>query len=276
MGIASLVLGICGSLIAFTFFKDLSLIIGVVGLILGIIAIVKKHNRNLAIAGVVLSVIAIVLCFVTSFNFGNSANTGVTNDSGGNPKKVVVTADKVNVEEVGLTKAGDLVVKITNNNEGSVCLSYVYANFKDSAGNFAFKENLNNSFVCIPGNSSTMGYFWGYDRDYSQYPDVTFNCELANISDSFADSGVDVSSNNTGSQIAVTLKNSTGKPINHTSVVVIYYNGDEVVGAEYGSDNSTISAGGESFINVDYPTDKNYKDVEFDRFETYYVNASFA
>lgn len=274
MGLASLILGIIGLLISLTFFKDLSLILTILGIVLGIIAIIKKKTKGIAIAGIVLSALGLILCFLVDTN--NSTNgTGITNDSGNGKSTVSVTTEKVKVEKVGLTKAGDLVVKVTNNNKGSVCLSSITANFKDSSGNFALKKEAESSYVVIPAESYTLVYFWGFDENYSQYPEVSFKTELANISDDFAATGIKISSNNTGSQIAVSLKNNSGKTINSSSVVVIYYKDNEVVGAETGYDNSTVSNGSESYINVDYPEDSNYDNVSFDNFEVYYVNASF-
>lgn len=273
MSIASLVLGIIGLLISLTIFKDLSLILNILGVVLGIIAIVKRKNKGIAIAGVILSALGLILCFSIDSNTTTSG-TGITNDSGKGTKSVSVTTDKVEVEKVGLTKAGDLVVKVTNNNNGSVCLSSITANFKDSAGNFALKKEANNSFVVIPAKSYTLVYFWGFDEDYSQYADVSFKTELSNISEEFIVNGIELSSNNTGSQIAVTLKNNSGSSINSASVVVIYYNGNEVVGAESGYDSSSVANGSEAFINVNYPSDSNYDKVSFDKYEVYYINAS--
>lgn len=275
MGIASLVLGIIGFLVSFTLFQDLSLILSVLAVVLGIIAIVKKQSKGMAIAGVVLAVLGIIICFSTNSSSEESTGTGITNDKGKGSKVVSVSADKVKVEKLGLTKAGDLVVKVTNNNKGSVCLSSVTANFKDANGKFALKKESENTFIVIPGEESMLTYFWGYDENYSQYPEVEFNTELANISNDFASSGIELKSNNTGSQIAVTLKNDSGKTIKSSNVVVIYYQGNEIVGAQSGFDDSTVKNGNEAFINVDYPEDNDYNQVPFDKFEVYYVNASF-
>lgn len=274
LGIASLILGIIGLLISLTIFKDLSLILTILGIVLGIIAIIKKKNKGMAIAGVILSVLGLILCFSVDSN-NSSIDTGITNNSGSGTSIVPVTTEKVKVEKVGLTKAGDLVVKVTNNNKGSVCLSSIIANFKDSSGNFALKKEAENSFVVIPAESYTLVYFWGFKENYSQYPKVSFKTELASISEYFATTGIKLSSNNTGSQIAVTLRNNSGKTIGSSNVVVIYYNGNKVVGAETGYDNSTTSNGSEAYINVAYPKDSNYDNVSFDKFEVYYINASF-
>ena len=271
MGIASLILGIIGFLVSLTLFKDLSLIVSVIGLVLGIIAIIKKKNKKMAIAGVVLSALGLILCFTYD---STESSTGITND-GGVAKKVSVSVDKVKVEKMGLTKAGDLVVKVTNNNKGSVCLSSIKANFKDDSGNFALKEEAYNSFIVIPAESSIITYFWGFGKDFNQYPKVEFKSELANISNDFAVKGIKLSSNNTGTQIAVTLKNDSGKTITSSTVAVIYYSGNEIVGVASGYDDSKVQNGSEAYINVDYPMDSNYDDVSFDRYEVYYINAAF-
>lgn len=275
MEIASLVLGIVGMLVSLTIFKDLSLILCVLGIVLGIIAIVKKGKKGITIAGIILSAVGLILCFSVD-STTNTSGTGITNDSGKGTKTVQVSTDKVKVERLGITKAGDLVVKVTNNNKGSVCLSSITANFKDSSGNFALKKEAESSFVVIPAESSTLVYFWGFNENYSQYADISFRTELANISDDFAATGIELSANNTGSQIAVTLKNNSGKTIFSSQVVVIYYSGNEIVGAETGFDDSTVPNGSEAFINVYYPEDSNYKAVSFDKFEAYYINASFS
>ena len=178
MGIASLILGIIGLLISLTIFKDLSLILTILGIVLGIIAIIKKKSKGMAIAGIILSVLGLILCFSVDSDNSNTG-TGITNDSGSGTSTVSVTTEKVEVEKVGLTKAGDLVVKVTNNNKGSVCLSSITANFKDSSGNFALKKEAENSFVVIPAESNILVYFWGYDENYSQYQEVSFKTDLA-------------------------------------------------------------------------------------------------
>ena len=288
MGIASLILGLVGLGISTTSFKEISLIICTVGLVLGIISIVKNQNKGLAITGVVLSSLGFVLCFV--FNTGNPENgmmsasgtNMATNSVSDNKKndytdndKSTVSIEKIKIEKVGITKAGDLVIKIFNNNKKPVCLDSVKANFKDASGNFALKAESDSSFIVVPAEGATMTFFWGFEKDFSKYTDVQFKTEFSNISEDFADHGISVSANNTGSQIAVTLKNDSGKTIDSANVVAVYYVGNEVVGVETGYDDSKVSDGEEAYINVDYPDDSDYEDVNFDRYEVYYVNASY-
>ena len=86
MGIASLILSIISFLVSFPVlpvFKYLSLVLGILGVILGIIAIVKKTGKNFGIAGLVVSLIALVLLFTINGGsvFGPNSNKGNTNNN---------------------------------------------------------------------------------------------------------------------------------------------------------------------------------------------------
>lgn len=72
MAIASLILGIICLLVSFSIFKDISLICGVIGIVLGIIAIVKKKGKVLAIIAIVLSLLGLIILF----SAGGKDNTG--------------------------------------------------------------------------------------------------------------------------------------------------------------------------------------------------------
>lgn len=72
LAIASLVLGIVGLLLNFCL-GVLGIIFAIIGLILGIIAIVKKQG-GMAIAGTVLSTIALLVTLFWMFSIGEAAN----------------------------------------------------------------------------------------------------------------------------------------------------------------------------------------------------------
>lgn len=273
MGIASLVLGIIGFLMSFSIFGDLCLILSVVGGVLGIISIVKKQNKGMAIAGVILCVIAVIICFSNNNSTSPTTGTGKTIDTGNGTKTVQVSTENVVMEKAGITKAGDFVIKITNNNEGSVCLSYIKTAFKDESGNFALSKEAQQCFVVIPAHGTTYVYDWGFEEDYAKYPTYEFSCELANIADSFVFDGINVTSNNTGKQIAVTLANNSGETITSANVVVLFYKGNEIVGAKEGYSDSSVSNGSNSYINVEYPEDSKYNEVSFDKYEVYFSKA---
>lgn len=81
MGVAALVLGIISIIVGFVpFCGAIAFVPAVVGLILGIVDIVKKNKENkpkgLAIAGTILTAIAIVIIIITFwlFVFGAAAS----------------------------------------------------------------------------------------------------------------------------------------------------------------------------------------------------------
>ena len=273
MGIASLILGILSLLISFTWFADLSLILGVLALVLGIIAIVKKNGKGMGIAAVILSVLAIIILFSADTD-DTTTGTGINVDTGSGMQSVEVSTEKISFEKVGITKYGDFVIKVTNNNDGAVCLSTISTIFKDKDGVFVEKEEATSSFVCIPSKSSVIVYNSGYDKAYSKYENFEFSCELANIAEDFIYSGIHITSKNTGKQIAVTLANNSGQQISSCEVMAVYYKDNKVVGIEEGYSSDTTNTGSNCYINVDYAVDKNYNNVSFDKYEVYYINAS--
>lgn len=273
MGIASLILGILSFLISFSWFGDLSLILGILGGVLGVIAIVKKKGKGFGIAGVILSILALIILFSNPSNTDGKTGTGITTDNGNGTSKVSVSTENVKIEKVGITKSGDFVMKVTNNNEGSVCLSSISTIYKDANGNFVEKVETDSGFVCIPAKSSTLVYNWGYDKNFKQYPNYEFSCELANISESFIYDKLDITSNNTGKQIAVTVKNNNEKTLTDCRVVVAYYLNNEIVGISTGYSDATTASGSNAYINIEYPQDSNYNEVSFDKYEVFYINA---
>jgi hypothetical protein len=276
MGLASLILGILGFMISVTIFKDLSLILCVLGLVLGIIALVKKKAKVMAIIAIVLCVLGFGIAVGTSGSTSSDRTTGrgITNSSGDSKSKTVkVSTDKVEMSALGITAKGDFVIKVTNNNEGSVCLSTITTVFKDANGAFAVKKAAQESFAVIPAGQSIVVHDFGYGEDFSQYPTYEFSCELANISDNFLAEGIEIESSDTGKQIAVTVKNGSDKTIGSTEVSVDYYAGDQIVGVDTGYADSTTAAGASTYINVDYPKDSKYKDVGFDSYQVSYIHA---
>ena len=77
MSIAALILSILGFLISLSIFKDLSLILCVLAIVLGIIALVKKKGKVICIISIVLAVFGLI--FVFSENNGTTVTSQNTN-----------------------------------------------------------------------------------------------------------------------------------------------------------------------------------------------------
>ena len=94
MATASLILGIICFLVSFSIFKDFSLICGVIAIVLGIIAIVKKNGKGMAIVGIILSVIGFVVLSSESISSKPSANVATAKN--GENTYTGKTAEKTN------------------------------------------------------------------------------------------------------------------------------------------------------------------------------------
>ena len=248
------------------------------------------NNRKLIIISIIILVIGIVIGYeigvestknkienaINNVFNGESENDSIsskgTSKSNQNTKKA--SKDKIELEAIGLTEAGDFVVKVTNNNDVEVGLSDIVVNFMDENGNFALTKNAQQSFIKLSAQKTAYVYVWGFGEDFSKYPTYELSCEIANIADSFVADGVSITSNNTGTQIAVTLQNDSEYSITSAKVVVLYYKDGIIVGAEEGYSSTTTSVGNNVYVNVEYPEDANYDAIDFDTYEAYFLGAS--
>lgn len=284
MGVASLILGILSVILAFVpFIWIISIITAIVGLILGILALVKKTEKGKSIAGIILCVITILLVIVTLqdiFNtFNNAETTTSTNVETGRQETTNNEELKKNitVEAIGLTENGDFAFKIKNNNNQAVFIDTVNTIFKDANGNFMQKAESNAQFFGIGANSEIINYAWGYDTDFSKYPNYEFEIELSSewMAEDIVVDNFEITSNNTGEQISVQVKNNNDIAFDSITVLVAYYRNGIIVGCVEGyANNTTTAANGTAYINVYYPEDSNYDEVSFDTYETYLIEAN--
>ena len=85
----------------------------------------------------------------------------------------------------------------------------------------------------------------------------------------------EMTSNNTGEQISVQVKNNNDIAFDSITVLVAYYRNGSIVGCVEGYANDTTTpANGTAYINVYYPENSNYDEVSFDKYETYLIEAS--
>ena len=284
MEIASLVLGIVSIIIAFVpFIWILSIIVAIVGLVLGIIALVKKKERTKSIIGIILCTITILLVIVTlqdiSNTFNNIETTTSTNIKTGEQETTDNEELKKNItiEAIGLTESGDFAFKIKNNNNQAVFVDTVNTIFKDSNGNFMEKAESNAQFFGIGANSEIINYAWGYDKDFSKYPNYEFEIELSSewMAEDIVVDNFEIIANDTGKQVSVQVKNNNDSTLSSINVLVAYYRNGVIVGCVGGyANDTTTSAGGTAYINVNYPEDENYKEVSFDKYEVYLIEAN--
>ena len=97
MGVASLILAIISFLVSFSIFKDLSLILAILSIVLGIICLCKKKNKAMCIIAIVLSVISLIV------SFSDTSDTQVTSVNSSSSKTVE------NSKQEEIYKLGDTV-----------------------------------------------------------------------------------------------------------------------------------------------------------------------
>lgn len=179
MGIASLILGILSFLISFTWFSDLSLILGVLAAVLGIIAIVNKKGKNTGIAGLVLSVLALIILFSSDTPQTNSTLTSDTNP--GTSTKVSQSNTKT-VYSVGEVYQGSsLAIKFVSKNDNFKNYSKyadVKSGYKIIQASFEF-ENLSSDDEYV-SNYYFNCYADGYDCEmFYSVDDSSFGSTLS-------------------------------------------------------------------------------------------------
>ena len=182
--------------------------------------------------------------------------------------------ENIEVEALGIAENGDFVIKVTNNNDEAVNIESVETIFKDEDGTFIKKVETYDMFFCVDANSEVIVYNWGYDEDFSQYAEYEFEVSLSNIGDSFLYNNFEILSTDTGDQISIQVTNNNSESIESMEVNVAYYLNGTIVGIESGYSDSTVAEGENAYINVDYPVDSDYDEVEFDEYEVYLISAN--
>lgn len=182
--------------------------------------------------------------------------------------------DKVETEVLGITPAGDYVIKLKNTNNKDVYVESVTVNFFDNNGTFAESNNTSDSYFCIPAHKELVTYVYGSSgHDYSKYAKSEIKLSSGEPFYEYR-TELDTVFNNTGSQIAFTATNNTDIDLDNVDVNVVFYKDGKVVGIKSGSSNYGIKKdGGKAYVNISYPYDKNFNEIEFDEFDGYVVSA---
>lgn len=187
--------------------------------------------------------------------------------------------ENIKVEYAGITKFGDFVIKVTNNNNVPVQIREITTIYKDSNDTFMKKETSKDKYFSVEANSEVYVRNWGYEENFEQYPKYEFDFGFSG-SLNFANSVIgsyEIKANNTGKNIALEIQNNNSEAIDNVIVGVVFYKENQIVGYENGYDyDNTTGSGKSAYINVDYPKDSNFKKVDFDNYKVYILNAGKA
>lgn len=284
MGIVSLILGIVSIAISFMpFIWSYSLITAIIGIILGIISLTKKQEKGKSITGIVLGTIVTILVVIAYVgiqkDIENINTTTSTNIETGKQETTNNEELKKNIkiDAIGITSNGDFAFKVKNNNSQAVYIETVNTIFKDNNGQFMEKAESNSQYFMVGANSEIINYNWGFEKDFSKYPNYEFEIVLSKsyMNEDLVPNNFEIIANNTGKQIAVQVKNNNDVSIKSMNVLVAYYKNGKIVGCCNGYNHDTeIQANGTAYINVPYPEDSKYKEVAFDNYEAYLIEAN--
>ena len=111
MSISALVLSILGFLISLSIFKDLSLILCVLAIVLGIIALVKKKGKAICIISIVLAVFGLI--FVFSEDNGTTVSSNNTNNTSSNNGSTSQPTNKEEAKIYGLNE--EITINVSGN-----------------------------------------------------------------------------------------------------------------------------------------------------------------
>lgn len=111
MSIAALILSILGFIISLSIFKDLSLILCILAIVLGIIALVKKKGKVICIISLVLAVLGLI--FVFSEDNGTTVSSNNNNDTISNNSLTSQTTNKEESKTYGLNE--EIAINVSGN-----------------------------------------------------------------------------------------------------------------------------------------------------------------
>lgn len=233
---------------------------------------------------IALVVFVILIIVLTNDDTTPSSNTGVTyfdtsKQNGNNKTSKTATKENVKIEYAGMTKDGDFVIRVINNNNVPIHISEISTVYKNSDDIFMLKETSDEKYFGIEANSEVYVRNWGYEKDYSQYPKYEFDFNFSGswVAEDSVIGNYEIKANNTGNNIAVEIKNNNNVSIEDIQIGVVFYSNGEIVGYTNGYDfDNMTSAGSSAYINAPYPEDNNYKEVSFDTYNVYVLNAEKA
>lgn len=217
---------------------------------------------------------------------GIATLTGCSFDNTSSPTSTIVskTEEKKTEEEIksniekevmGITKSGDYVIKLKNNNDTQIYVDNVSIRFFDAEGNFTKKENSQDSYFCIPANTEVVTYIWGHNEDFDKYANSEIEVMLGDPLYDYYTENFEIKANDTKENIAVTITNNNDVKLDCIKINVSFIKDNKIVGIESGIsyDEGIEANGGKAYINVDYPVDEDYEEVSFDKFEVYLISA---
>lgn len=202
---------------------------------------------------------------------GTNTSTGTNTSSGTNDNSTIPNYSPSELEKNitcsgAITELGKLVVFATNNNKIPVDME-IEVEFYDANG--IITGSSSNSLQAVGSRAEIAVEMWStpeYFDNYKIYVDVEQTDEI-----SYFDK-LELTHNNNGDEIVVQVKNNSDDTIDYITVSVVYYQGNKVVGID-DSIEDDIKSGRSGNFKLNFPYNKNYKDVRFDSYKVFITEA---
>lgn len=228
----------------------------------------KKNLLSLLI--LVVLVVGLTGCSDKQENSsGTNTATGTNNNSSVNNNQQNVSGSELekNITSSGaVTDLGKLVVFVKNNNKVAVDME-IEVEFYDVNGTIVGSDS--DDLQAVGANAEIAIDMWSTPSSFDNYK-IYVDVEQADEISYF--DNVELVHNNNGKEIAVQIKNNSNDTIEYITASVVYYQGDKVVGYD-DSIESDIKSGRSANFTLDFPYNKNYKDVKFDNYKVFITEA---
>lgn len=204
----------------------------------------------------------LLLCLATLL-FVTGCGTGGNEVTGGNElhEENEKLTDKVS-SEVFQGANGKLIVITKNSNNQPVDIT-VEVEFYDE--NNTFIASAKEYEFSVVKDKEVALEIYDTPENFSTYKVYTDATKSYGVS--MMDK-VEMTHSNNGKEIVVQVKNNAETVIDSITVAVVYYKDNKVVGYEYDLETD-VKAGRSANFALDYPTDKNYRDVSFDTYKVF-------
>lgn len=236
----------------------------------------KKSKAGLITAIVIISVLVItgiivgIILLTSGGKKDKESNESKKKES--NPKEEVktnkATTDKVKYTDYVLEN-GDIILILENKNSSDISFD-VDIEFYDE--DKVKVDDDSDSIIGLPAGEKTVLKFYKPDRSYKNYEIKMEATNRAYYKGHYKDLKLTSKNEKEEKEIVVTITNNSTNDVETVKVAALFYKDGKLVGYSYDLDYN-ITANKAVAMYIYYPHDINYKEIEFDKYEVYLVDA---
>ena len=180
------------------------------------------------------------------------------------------SVDNIKVENIGVTKRGDLAIKLTNEDKDTAYISTVYATFGSGERISAEEYSL-----YIEPNKEMYVHISDFDLRYHSITDEEIkNCKFeVNLSaNSYFSSPSEIMKDKYNvTELEDGLLVKLNGMYSNIKANAVFYKDNKIISIVE-SESGIIKGNNETYINIEYPIDSHYQNLEFDKYDLYFYN----